>query len=72
MGFPKELPQNEIQTTSSRIWTRVADSISNDVNCDDKHAAYNIRIIPLKDFVSLFYQLFSGTPACPYINKLES
>ena len=32
MSFPRELAQSEIQTASSRIWTRVANSIFNSDN----------------------------------------
>ena len=39
MPFPKALAQNEMQTASSRIWTRVAKSVFNNNNSSTKHAS---------------------------------
>ena len=38
MPFPKALVRREMQTASSRVWTRVADSISNNDNIFPKYA----------------------------------
>ena len=49
MPFPRALIQDEKQTTSSRIWTLLSDSISYNDNDDDKHTFMDVQV--MKDFM---------------------
>ena len=50
MSFPKVLPQNETQN-SSRIWTRVTDSISHNDNRNTKRASNRLSFVITEEIV---------------------
>ena len=43
-AFPRVLVRKEIQTTSSRIWTRITDSISSDDNRNAMSASRTLEV----------------------------
>ena len=68
------LSENKMQTTSSKVWTRVTETISSDDNRYAMHLHWSYTIIRSKFFVANLHctNSFNGYPICDVmVSKLD-